>query len=142
MGRRITITQFFEDLDAPLTNQQWSWGAVRRDGTVFFRVWDDQITADEALLPGPHRPRTQKQGLAERYDQIERVRAGAPCYLVVLKAVDTEASPRKIASFDRHELLIGGRIIERDGRIFIEVTGRTTPHSVRQGNRKVKLAEQ
>jgi hypothetical protein len=127
------ITKFFDDLDAPLTNVQWSWGAVRRDGAVFFRVWEDEIVGNEVLLLGPHRPARQKHGLKERYDHIERVRAGAPCYIVVLTAADVNAVPRKITGFDRHVLLIGGRIHEHDGCVFIDVVGRTTPHAARPG---------
>ena len=128
---KLTITQFFEDLDAPLTNQQWSWGAARSDGAVFFRVWEDEIVGNEVLLLGPHRPANQKHGLTERYDHIARVRAGAPCYLVVLTAVDPRVSPRTIESFDPHKLLIGGEIVERDGSIHIEIKGQTTPMKVR-----------
>lgn len=135
---KLTITKFFEDLGAPLTNQQWSWGAVRKDGTVFFRVWDDEqlLSGDDgreyAVLDSPgHWNSTH--GATERAGQMDLVRAGAPCYLVLLKG-DPDWKPpqkRKIISFNHHVLLVGGRIIKRGDLTLIEITGHTTPMAVR-----------
>ena len=39
----MSLTQFFDQLGAPLANSRWSWGAQRaRDGVVFMRVWQDE----------------------------------------------------------------------------------------------------
>lgn len=131
---KLTITKFFEDLGAPLTNQQWSWGAVRDDGTVFLRVFDDEVTSNDtgtyALLISPEH-RESHHGMLERMQQLERVRAGALCYLIVLTAVEAMSRPRKILYFNHHELLIAGNIVERDGKTLIEIIGRTTPMAVR-----------
>ena len=37
----------FKRLGAPLHNVQWSWGAVRADGSVFLRVWQDETRKTE-----------------------------------------------------------------------------------------------
>jgi len=134
---RLTITKFFDDLGAPLTNQQWSWGAVREDGTVIFRVWDDEMIVEDdgreyAVLESPGHWNS-RLGSIERMGQTDLVRAGAPCCLVLLKG-DPDWKPpqkRKIISFNRHELLIGGRIVKRGDLTLIEITGRTTPMAVR-----------
>ena len=135
MTKTLTITQFFDSLDAPLKNPQWSWGAVRSDGVVFLRVWDIDVFTDDdgkqyavLLSPGHH---TSRHGAPERLQQLALVRAGAPCYIVVITAVDNTASPRKIDHFDRHKLLVGGRIVERGDLTLIEIIGQTTPMTVR-----------
>jgi hypothetical protein len=48
-----------------------------------------------------------------------------------LKAADVTESPRKIEDFNRHVLLLGGKIVEKDDTIWIEITGETTPMTVR-----------
>ena len=134
---KLTITKFFEDLGAPLTNWQWSWGAVREDGTVIFRVWDDEMIVDDgreyAVLDSPGHW-DSRLGAIERQEQMALVRGGAPCYLVLLSGIDLQKSPRKrkITGFNHHQLLVGGRIVERDGGLtLIEIVGRTTPMTVR-----------
>jgi hypothetical protein len=49
MPRPIT-EHFAKVLKAPLCNRMWSSGAVRSDGAIFLRCWDDEINNGVALL--------------------------------------------------------------------------------------------
>jgi hypothetical protein len=72
------ITRFFDDLGAPLTNMQWSWGAVRSDGAVFVRVWEDEITAgrscysDDTVQPTKSSDLPSATNISHSYAQVHR----------------------------------------------------------------------
>jgi hypothetical protein len=101
----------------------------------FDEVLTDPDGSKYAILvsPGHHNSRL---GASERLQQIELIRAGAPCYIAVLTAVDNDASPRSIKYFDHHKLLVGSRIVERDALTLIEIIGHTTPMTVRVNKRR------
>ena len=41
---KLTITEFFLELGAPLRNHAWSWGAITpHSQDVVFRVWLDEM---------------------------------------------------------------------------------------------------
>ena len=118
----------FEYLNAPLRNYRWSWGAVRPgDGAVFLRVWEDRKRphgGSQFVMVthrSKYRDRPSKPAFREREDHIRFVQKGAASYLVFCEAVDTGAEPRKIASFNSSEVFPGGRMVELDGEMWIEV---------------------
>lgn len=41
-----SITQFFHDLELPLKNARWSWGAQNKT-TVLLRTWADEFSGKE-----------------------------------------------------------------------------------------------
>lgn len=129
----MSISEYFRRLGAPLVNHMWSWGAVRApDGAVFLRVWQDRerkidgrwytmvlSNAAAALDSG-------NLGRQERTEQLQAVRGGARCYLVMCEATDVNAAPRSIKSFNDQELFVGGKFIELDGDWWIERAGRVS----------------
>jgi hypothetical protein len=90
-----SITDFFKtDLNAPLHNHVWSWGAVSTDGKrQAWRVWADEckkidgawwIAVDYVEIP-----ESQKSpGAIERRNQVDALRAGMPTAGVTVTAVD------------------------------------------------------
>jgi hypothetical protein len=117
MGPRVTISQFFADIGAPLTNPRWSWGARReRDGAVFLRVWQDlKFVRDGATWVLVHEPWMNDKrilGHEERARHVAAVSAGAPCYLVMCVADDIEAKQRKIREFNEEQVFTGGELLD------------------------------
>jgi hypothetical protein len=127
----MSVTRFFEQLGAPLANPQWSWGAQRpSDGAVFMRVWQDEKLVEDGRLyflvlgDSDRFSSSPRLGYRERLRHIEAVRAGAPCFLVMLIAADASASKRRVADFDCESVFVGGALVQKDGRLWIEVKGR------------------
>lgn len=123
----MSISQFFQKLNAPLKNKRWSWGSVRLvDGAVILRVWFDQKTRidDRDFVRLTHHEkfigREHHSGYKERIEHVELIRSGHTCYLVICTAKDPEASPRTIKCFKEREIFVGGELIEKDGDTWIE----------------------
>lgn len=132
VGDRVSQKELFERVRAPLKNTRWSWGAVRGDdGAVFLRVWQDEttklngkrfirITANQffqANDPSNH-------GYQERLEHVERVRGGAPLFLVMCRAMDPSAHPRQVGGFNSKEVFRGGAVEELDGEVWVELADR------------------
>lgn len=126
------MEEFFRvRLRALLVNPQWSWGAVREsDQAVFLRVWEDEVlklngrrymrlTASAHYAEHP-----ENLGWRERLRHLALVQAGAPAYMVMCVAVDPKAGQRKIRSFNRDEVFVGGELIEHDNDWWLELSGR------------------
>jgi hypothetical protein len=134
----MTLTSLFKYLNAPLTNQRWSWGAVRAsDGAVFLRVWQDEVvksgqkrsarvTANAFFKDDETNP-----GYAERLRHVELIKNGAKSYMIMCAAVDTQASPRAIATFNEKEVFVGGTLKETDGDWWLELVSRQPVRTVR-----------
>lgn len=127
----MSITGLFSKLDAPLVNSRWSWGSVRAtDGVVILRVWQDKKTRlnDHWYMMITHHDKHKGEinnlGYKERNKQVELVKSGAPCYMIMCQAVDIKAVPRKIKSFNKNDIFIGGKTIEKDGDTWIEMLDR------------------
>jgi hypothetical protein len=131
-----SITQYFAALRAPLRVKRQSWGAVRADGAVFLRVWQDRCeTLDgKRLVQLTHLEKyggdSKSFGYNERREHIERIRQGAQCYLVMCLARDPEASPRDIKSFNEDVVFVGGELSQRDSDWWIELVGKVASHEL------------
>ena len=126
------ISSFFESLGAPLKNVRWSWGAERRDGAIFLRGWEDNCftDVDGEYVVIAHSTRVSagaSAGWRERWHHIQRIRTGAPCFVVMCIAKDVNAKPREIESFDTRQLIVGGRVVVKNGWTCIEVVERRSP---------------
>jgi hypothetical protein len=128
MGKAMTKRAFFEMLGVPLRNNRWSWGAVRqKDGAVFLLVWQDELELHDgsqfarvtrhAAFIG----RSNNCGYRERLKHVERLRGGAPCYLIMCEAINPAESPRKVRQFNADEVFPDGRVEELDGDWWVEV---------------------
>ena len=122
-------TDFFDMLGAPLKNVQWSWGARReQDGTVFLRVWQDEVASGYVRLTNfqkaeKYKEKSQryKPGFQERLDHIGLIANGAKCYLVMCIATDKETIPRKIKEFIKERLFPAGKIVQRNDDWWAEL---------------------
>jgi hypothetical protein len=134
----MTLTSLFKYLNAPLTNQRWSWGAVRAsDGAVFLRVWQDEIKKSgqrrlarvtaNAVFGGDE----TNPGYAERLRHVDLIRNAATSYMILCEAVDVVASPRAVAKFNEREVFVGGNLTESDGEWWLELASRQPVHIVR-----------
>jgi hypothetical protein len=126
--RRMTQKAFFESLGAPPVNARWSWGAVRAaDGVVFLRVWQDNVQTHDRkqfvpILRGiSNRAGSHDRGRRERLKHVERIQTGARCFLIMCKAEDTTARPRRIAKFEGKMLFPGGAVRKMDGDVWLEL---------------------
>ena len=108
---------------------------------MFLRVWQDeqrkmegvcftQVTFRDFFQGNP-----SNLGYLERLKHVELVRDGAPSYMVMCLAKDVHANPREVASFDRNDVFVGGRLIEVDGNYWLERSARQPVSSVRLSTR-------
>ena len=74
----MSISAFFRQLGAPLRNIRWAWGAVRRDGPVVLRVWDDFLEVidgeEYALVDYKPKPGRSELGYRERLEHVNLLR--------------------------------------------------------------------
>ena len=134
----MTLSELFAYLGAPLKNPRWSWGSVRpADGAVFLRVWQDeqrkvegrwytQISANQFFKDEPG-----NLGHAERQTQVERVRNGAPSFMIMCQASDPQAHPRSIGNYNQREVFVGGNVIRLEGDDWLARVDRRRVDKVR-----------
>jgi len=134
----VSLTAHFARLGAPLKNSRWSWGSVREsDGAVFLRVWQDQtktvdgrryalVTHHEAYIGNEGSP-----GYRERLSHVALAESGRPVYLVMCLVRDPNERPRKIKSFNKDDVFVGGAVIEMGGDKWIELADRVSVDKVR-----------
>jgi hypothetical protein len=126
-NKKMSLTELFKNLGAPLNNNRWSWGAVSPDGVVFLRVWDDEkkkingkshvrVTAYDYFKGKPN-----DNGWKERLRHLELIKQGAQSYMVICFAKDVNASPREINTYSNRMLWKAGNWIEHDGDIWLEI---------------------
>lgn len=134
----MTQTEMFKRLGAPLANPRWSWGSIREnDKAVFLRVWQDRKTKQDGrwFMMVTHREKylgdERNLGYQERLDHVAKIRAGAPCFMVMCLAEDANAAPRKVKSFNSDEVFVGGRVIELNGDTWVEMAARKPVSAVR-----------
>ncbi|MRK22947.1 hypothetical protein FUT48_20205 [Pseudomonas sp. JG-B] len=133
-----SITQFFAALGAPLRMVRQSWGAVRADGAVFLRVWQDRCEKRDGIryVQLTHLEKyggdNSNFGYTERRSHVDLIREGAPCYLVMCLAKDPDASPRDIKSFNGDAVFVGGVLKQFDEDWWIELAGKVPSHDLMQ----------
>lgn len=126
----MNIKGLFEKVGAPLNNYMWSWGAVRNDGAVFLRVWQDRTAKIDGKLcmmvadRVRHGDETDNLGWNERLEHVELIENGAPCYMIMCQVEDAKAMPRIIKGFNRKDIFVGGKLIEKDGNQYVELSDR------------------
>lgn len=134
----MTLSDFFQRLDAPLRNVRWSWGAKREsDGAIFLRVWQDECRRLEGSMrvrvsvPKEVSRNEGKPGREERKEHIAEIRGGAPTYLIMCRAENPGAHPRTIAGFNSSEVFVGGEVIEDGDGCWVEIIDRRPADDVR-----------
>lgn len=126
----MSLTALFKKINAPLANSRWSWGSVRPDGSIVLRVWQDRKERidDKLYILIAHKEDSNgsdtSRGYKERLANIEAIKAGAKCLMVMCLAVDTEATPRVIKSFNKKDIFVGGDVLVQDGDTYVELVGR------------------
>jgi len=127
----MSISAFFSRLGAPLHNLMWSWGAQRKsDGAIFLRAWQDETLKINGIyhvcILNKSLPESvlSSNGIKERLQHIDSIRAGSQAYIVMIRAVNTNAIPREIAGFNEQDIFIGGQLLEQDDKIWLSYTKR------------------
>jgi hypothetical protein len=126
----MTQKDFFDALDAPLANQRWSWGALRRDGVAFLRVWQNEVEKQDGayFVKVTYKRNSKDQrdsaGYRERLQHVEHIRGGAAAFLIMCVAEDVTAVPRKVKQFDHENVFRGGRLRKIAGEWWIELATR------------------
>jgi len=124
----MSITTLFKSLRAPLANSRWSWGASNPD-CVVLRVWrDERVTEDgvmKVLVYAARDDIADKTGQHERIRHLKEIETGKPCYLIMCEPDSSDVLTRKIKSFDKNQLYIGGNLLnDESGKVFIEIVDR------------------
>lgn len=119
----MRINAFFKDvLHAPVANVRWSWGAIdERTRRAFLRLWRMDISDLDGtnvirVLSGNG---SNRPGWSERARHLELIRGGYAAYGVVCEKDSPEAGT--IRDFGRKDLLRLGRVIDKDGSVYIEI---------------------
>jgi HNH endonuclease len=144
------ISQFFHTLGYPLQSTRWSWGAHTRRG-VLLRTWADETANNGAFVKVLFAPEqhggNKSPGLPERVDHLRMLWSGGLAgYVVMAKAVDISARPRKIASYDEEKVQAIATLFEDgDGSLWAELgeqvpVGRLDRHSANYRLRASQVA--
>jgi hypothetical protein len=94
------------------------------------KSWFSQITFHAFYKKNP-----ANLGYAERLTHVDRIRSGAPSFLIMCQAKDVNADPREVATFNHGEVFVGGRLVEIAGDSWLEWTGRRSVGMVRPAER-------
>lgn len=127
---KISRSELFEKLGAPLRNVRWSWGGVSESGDVYLAVWMDQFRRikEKSFVRLTHNKvsgsKPRNPGYLERLRHVDLISKGAGSYCVLCNVEDELESPRRMRDFNRKELLVGGELIEHDGDWWLEDGGR------------------
>lgn len=129
----LSQTEFFHRLGAPLSNPNWSWGAVSPEGVVFVRAWQDETRRVDGslftrLTNHAHfaDANGSNPGYNERLRHVQQLQDGSPGYVVMCVAKNVKASPRAIQSFDERDLHKIGAIRDIDGDQWAKLEGRVS----------------
>ena len=130
-----SITDFFKhDLQAPLHNAVWSWGAVSTDNKrQALRVWADEykridgawwVSVDYVVIPATQ----NSPGAPERKRHVEAMRAGVPTAGVIVTVEDPLAVPRTIKHADYEQLVVlAPEFMEIGNEVFARVERKIAP---------------
>ena len=126
----MSLSKLFERMNSPLANNRWSWGAIRSDGTVLLRVWQDETKTIEGkrfVRVTYHEKFTDRQdnlGYQERLGHVDLISKGAQAYLIMCLAKDVNEIPRQIKSYNSKDVFVAGSVCELDGDTWIEIVDR------------------
>lgn len=129
-------SELFLKLGAPLTNVQWSWGATHPDGTIFLRAWQDETRVVEGkryirlVNHQVYEADAGNLGYGERLQHLALIHNGSPGYVVICRAVEPNARPRAIKSFDQRQLIRLGEIRIFEGDEWGEMAERVNVSSL------------
>ncbi|KAB7767766.1 HNH endonuclease [Xanthomonas sp. LMG 12461] len=119
----MRINAFFRDvLHAPVANARWSWGSVdERTRRVFLRLWRIDIASFDShqVIRVLGRLWATRPGWSERVRHLKLIRSGYAAYAVVCEKDSPEAGT--IRDFDHASLLRLGRVIDKDGMVYLEI---------------------
>ena len=134
-----SIAALFRYIGAPLYNERWSWGS-ETDDFLLLRVWQDETKKIEQglsviVLQGIYSGKdlTHRNGYKKRLKHIDQIRCGKPVYALMCRAIDPEAQPRDIQSFNKSDVFVGGKLIEEEEEIIrLELVDRITINSFKE----------
>lgn len=111
---------FKENLDAPLTNVQWSWGAENEKG-CYLRVWEDE-NKDGCCLVYLNAVGDARLGQTERLRHINIIKQGKPGYVIqITEGIETDDGKWKIKAYQESILRIKSFSENEAGDIYAEV---------------------
>ena len=129
-NKSMSMTSHFQELDAPLANSMWSWGAVREaDKTVFLRVWQAGTKKYPELENKYYTwvidadGSDQSLGANERRKHLQLIEQGYTVYMIMCQEWDDDESRPKqgsVKDFNDDELFLGGRLVKYRGNILLE----------------------
>ncbi len=121
----MSMSSLFSELNAPLRNSMWSWGAVREsDRTVFLRVWEEgyrRIDNRRCIWVCDTDGANQTLGGNERRQHVELIKRGYRAFMIMCIS---EGNCEKVIDFNDEQLFVGGKLIEFDGEIYLEYIDR------------------
>jgi len=120
MASILSLTEFFKiKLDAPMSNNRWSWGAIRNDqSAVYLSIWQDEIRRDIPKDPSSdtwadllwsEELWAEVNGATiarnERLKHIDLIKSGLPGFALIKIARDVKAMPREMKEFNSEYLI-------------------------------------
>lgn len=132
----MSLSELFASFGAPLVNSRWSWGSVRADGTVFLRVWTDELqtVGRRRLIRLINREAYEgvndNLGYSERCQHVEMLANGSPGFAVLCRAAEPVPLAREIISYDARTVLRLGEIEMIDGDEWAEVVERVAVRDI------------
>ena len=126
----MSMSSYFKQLGAPLKNARWSWGALRKDGSLVLRVWQHerkQLDGSTYFRVTHFEKFSDNQddlGYQERIDQIQLIEHGAKAFMVMCSVENPEAKPHKVKEFNEDEVFLGGKLLKVGGDFWLEMTDR------------------
>lgn len=125
----MSLADHFRLLGAPLSNDRWSWGGIRDDGSVILRAWAeemDDLEDGKGFYVGypdswPIADQVNRPGNIERVHHLEMIANGARCFVVMIHGLKRDPNRAndhaEIKSFDRQS------IFECEPRVIIGSDG-------------------
>lgn len=122
----MSMSSLFSELNAPLRNSMWSWGAVREsDRTVFLRVWQEghrKINNKHCVWVCDTDGSNQTLGGNERRQQIELIKEGYRAFMIMCESEGGNCE--KVSHFIDAQLFVGGMLVKHDGQMYLEYLSR------------------
>lgn len=131
----MNISTFMKMIGAKQVNDRWSWGAERRDGSVVLKVWAEEIRKldDEHYFLVDVDGIDDRLGRKERIRHLNKIRAGAKCYLVLCRR-DKQKSTEShwvTKSFTKDAVYVGGEFCKINDGTYIKLDGKVRPSQLK-----------